>query len=403
MKKVKGKKVNRRQFLAGTGAAMAFTIIKPELVRGTSANCKLNVGVVGCGGRGTWVSKYFVENGGYNIVAAADYFRKKVDKFGEEYQVPSQNRYTALSCYKRLLEQKLDAVVITSPPYFHPEHAAAAVDAGRHVFVAKPVSVDVPGCKSILESGKKATKKKFCFFVDFQTRTNTFFCEAIKRVHNGAIGEIAFGESAYHTEALKSKTPEGTPEARLQNWFFDRALSGDIITEQNIHTLDVMSWVMNEPPLYAVGTGGRKVRTNFGDCWDYFTLVFVYKNNVGVTFSSKQFKGHGAKGQIRNRMFGTKGTLETEYAGKVIIFGEEFYPGGETKAMYKDGAIMNAEIFYDKVTKGDFSNTTVAESVRSNLVTILGRTAAYEGRNVKWEEIIKSDEKWDGKLEGLKA
>jgi len=396
--------ITRRRFIAGAGAAaLSFTVIKPELVRGDGANPKVDLGIIGCGGRGTWIADLFVKHGGYNIVAAADYFQDKVDAFGDKYQVDPARRYTGLSCYRKLLEQKPDAVAIESPAYFHPEQAEAAIDAGCHVYAAKPVAVDVPGCRIITESGKKASANKLCFLVDFQTRSDPLYCEAVQRVHNGAIDQIVFGESTYHAGRLSIQAPPGTPEARLRNWVFDKNLSGDIITEQNIHTLDVVSWIMNKPPLHAVGTGGRKVRTDVGDCWDYFTLIFQYPNNTGITFSSRQFNGHGTAEGIRNRMCGSKGTRETEYGGTVIIRGEEFYRGGKTTMIYHDGVVNNIATFYKNITEGHFDNPTVAPSVRSNLVTILGRTAAYEGRQVCWEEIIKSDEKLDGKLEGLKA
>ena len=395
--------VNRRKFMAGA-AALSFTMIKPELVRGAAANSKIKLGLVGCGGRGNWIANLFKTNGNYEIVAAADFFKDRVDSFGGKYNVPESKRFTGLSCHKKLLAEKLDAIAIITPPYFHPEEAANAVEAGVHVYVAKPIAVDVPGCLSIAASGKKATENKLCFLVDFQTRSNAFYVEAIRRVHNGDIGELCFGESSYLTGRLGTKAPPGTPEARLRNWVFDKALSGDIITEQNIHTLDVASWIMNAEPIHASGTGGRKSRTDVGDCWDHFSLSFVYPNNVGVTFMSKQYKGYGSPGGIRNRMFGTKGTLETEYGGDVLIRGEgeKFYRGGKTSQIYHEGAVNNIATFHKNITEGNFDNPTVPPSVRSNLVTILGRTAAYTGERVYWDKFIKSTEKIDGRLEGLK-
>ncbi|MCD6394457.1 MAG: Gfo/Idh/MocA family oxidoreductase [Planctomycetes bacterium] len=393
--------VNRRKFMAGA-AALSFTVIKPELVRGTAANSKIRLGLVGCGGRGSWIAKLFKANGNYEIVAAADYFQDRVESFGGKFNVPQARRFTGLSCHKKMLAEKLDAVAIISPPYFHAEQAACAVEAGVHVYVAKPIAVDVPGCNSIGKSGKKATRKKLCFLVDFQTRANAFYVEAVKRVHNGDIGELCFGESSYLTGRLGTKTPPGTPEARLRNWVFDKALSGDIITEQNIHTLDVASWIMNTAPIHASGTGGRKSRTDVGDCWDHFSLSFVYPNNIGVTFMSKQYKGYGSPGGIKNRMFGTKGTLETEYGGQVLVRGEKFYRGGKTSQIYQEGAVNNIADFHKNITEGKFDNPTVPPSVRSNLVTILGRTAAYTGERVYWDKFVKSTEKIDGRLKGLK-
>jgi predicted dehydrogenase len=402
----KSTSINRRKFIAGaSAAAVSFSVIKPELVRGAEANSKIKLGLIGCGGRGKWIANLFNANGNYEIVAAADYFQDRVDAFGNKFNVPKAKRYTGLSCYKKLLEQKVDAVAIISPPYFHPDQAAAAVDAGVHTYVAKPIAVDVPGCLSIEQSGKNAAAKKLCFLVDFQTRANALYVEAIRRVHNGDLGKLCFGESSYLTGRLGMQAQPGSAEARLRNWVFDKALSGDIITEQNIHTLDVASWIMNTTPIHASGTGGRKSRTDVGDCWDHFSISFVYPDNVGVTFCSKQCKGYGSQGGIRNRMFGTKGTLETEYGGNVLIRGEgdKFYRGGRTAQIYQEGAVNNIADFHKDITGGNYANSTVGPSVRSNLVTVLGRTAAYTGDRVYWDKMLKSTDKIDGRLQGLKA
>jgi predicted dehydrogenase len=401
-------KLSRRRFVAGAGAAAAsLTVIQPRLARGYSANSKVDLGIMGCGGRGTWITDLFKQHGGYNVVAAADYFQDRVDSLGDKFEVKPAQRFTGLLGYRRMLEQKLDAVVIESPPYFHPEQAAAGVDAGCHVYVAKPIAVDVPGCKTIDESGKKATADGLCFLVDFQTRADEFYIEAIKRVHDGAIGQFAFGESTYHAgipwSGQITHAKEDNPESRLRAWGLDNVLSGDIITEQNIHTLDVASWIMNQPPVCAYGTGGQKVR-DFGTCWDTFSVVFQYPDNVGIAFSSRQFNGHGTQPEgIRNRMFGSKGVLETQYGGQVLIRGENFYRGGSTPTIYKQGAVNNIAAFHANIQSGDCSNPTVAESVRSNLVTILGRTAAYKGEVVNWDQLVKSDEKLDANLKGLRS
>ena len=403
------KRITRRRFIAGAGAtALSFTLIKPALVRGYDANSKVDLGIIGCGGRGTWIAELFKQHGGFNVVAAADYFQDRVDGCGGKVGVDNARRYTGLSGYRKLLD-KVDAVAIESPPYFHPEQAAAAVDAGCHVYVAKPLAVDVPGCQSIAASGKRATANKLCFLVDFQTRADKFYMEALKRVRNGALGRFAFGESSYHAGCpfkRMYKTWQDdpkNPENRLRAWGLDRIISGDIITEQNIHTLDVMSWIMNQEPIWAVGTGGRTVRP-VGTCWDHFAILFEYPNNVGITFSSRQIEGHGTQPSgIRNRMFGSKGVLETEYGGQVIIRGENFYRGGKSPGIYKEGAVVNIATFHKSITGGNFDNPTVAPSVRSNLVTILGRTAAYKGRKITWKRLLRSQEKLDANLKGLKA
>ena len=403
---------SRRNFLAGAGAVAAgITILRPELVRGYQANEKVAIGLIGCGGRGTWIAELFQKHGGYVVAGVADYFQDKVDDAGTKLRVKPEARFTGLAAYKRLLEQKIDAIVVESPPYFHPEQAAAGVAAGKHVYLAKPIAVDVPGCQTVEASGKQATSKGLCFLVDFQTRADQYYIEAIKRVHAGAIGKLAFGEATYHADVPwvgqepYAREADKNPEARLRAWGVDKALSGDIITEQNIHTLDVASWIMGQPPVCAFGTGGQKVR-DYGNCWDTFTVTFKYPDNVGIAFSSRQFPGHSTTPEgILNRMFGTKGVLETSYGGKTMIRGGEdaFYRGGESPAIYQAGAEVNIATFHKNILAKDYANTTVPESVRSNLVTILGRTAAYRGEVVTWDEIIKSTEKMEPKLDGLKS
>jgi myo-inositol 2-dehydrogenase/D-chiro-inositol 1-dehydrogenase len=399
--------LSRRRFLTATGAAaVGLSVVRPELVRASRANSKIDLGIIGCGGRGSWIANLFQKHGGYNVVALADYFPERVESVGGKLGVPADRRFTGLAGYRRLLEQDVDAVAIESPPFFHPAQAADAVAAGKHVYLAKPIAVDVPGCKSVEESAAKAAANRLCFLVDFQTRANELFVEALRRVHAGALGRFAFGEATYHAEdpfeAQAQYARAGGAENNLRAWGLSRELSGDIITEQNIHTIDVASWMMGKPPVSAFGTGGRKFR-GVGTCWDTFSVTFRYPDDVGIAFSSRQFNGYGTRPEgIRNRMFGAEGVLETEYGGQVLIRGKQFWRGGETPSIYEQGAVNNIAAFHDAIERRDVSNPTVAESVRSNLVTILGRNAAYEGRVVTWDELLKSDERLVPDLKGLK-
>jgi predicted dehydrogenase len=401
--------VKRREFMAKAGAAaLSMTILRPEIVRGTQANSRISVGLIGCGGRGAWIAGLFRKHGGYEVTAATDYFKERVDKAASALAIPESRRFTGLSGYKRLLDAGVDAVAIETPPYFHPEQAAAAVDAGVHVYLAKPAAVDVPGCDSIAASGARATAKKRVFLVDFQTRANPAFIEAVKRVHDGALGDFVFGEAVYHAESPWEqwvdllKADPANPENRLHAWGLDRALSGDMITEQDIHALDVMNWVMGRPPIYALGCGGLKARPKVGSCWDHFVVYYQYPDKVGVQFSGRQFKGHGTAEGIKNRMFGSKGVLETEYGGTVLIRGENYYNGGKTPEIYEAGAVTNIASFHRAIVEADFRNPTVAPSVQSNLITILGRKSAYENRIVGWGELLKDDERLVPDLKGLK-
>jgi len=391
--------VARRTVLAGAAAA-AVTIIKPDLVRGTKANSTLALGLIGCGGRGNWIGPYFQRHGGYKWVACADYFPDRAQAFAKRYGIAAADCHATLSGYKKLLDGKLDAVVIKSPPYFHPEQAAAAVEAGKHVYVAKPIAVDVPGCLRIAEAGKKATKEERVFFVDFQTRNNDVYREVAKRVLNGDIGRLASGEAHYHAPRLRIKGDPAGPEGRLRNWAFDQALSGDIIVEQNIHALDVASWLIDAAPVKAFGTGGRKVRVDVGDCWDHFLVTYFFPKDLLLDFSSTQFlKGFG---DIQCRMYGSRGTVDTHYSGDLWIRGGARLEGN-SRGLYASGVVNNVKDFHTLVTEGNFANTTVAPSVRSNLTCILGREAAYKGDVVTWNSMMRSATKVDGKLQGLKS
>jgi predicted dehydrogenase len=399
--------ITRRKFLAASGAAaLGFTIVRPELVGGAEANSKINLGLVGCGGRGGWIADLFAKNGNYNVVALADYFQDRVDGVGQKLNVPSSQRFTGLSGYKRLLEQKIDAVAIETPPYFHPEQAAAGVAAGKHVYVAKPLAVDVPGCRSIAESGRKATQNKQVFLVDFQTRAMPSYQEVLSRVHKGDIGKLVHVYAEYQTnlmfedrDAELRKNPKDA-EVRLRTWGIDRILSGDIITEQNIHALDVATWFTGNNPIRAYGTGGRS-RPFLGDCWDHFSVIFYFPEDLTVTFTSKQV-GFGFD-DIMVRAHGTTGTAETNYGGKCWLRSRDDVFEGPTDNIYQAGVERNIATFHTSITQGNCANETITPSIRSTLTTILGRTAAYKKSEVTWDQLIKANEKWEFDPKGLKS
>lgn len=396
-------KTDRRGFLAAGGAAAA-TLIAPHLVFGTQANERIRLGLIGCGGRGRWIANLFREHGGYALVAVHDYFSDRSGPVGEQFGVPENRRYSGLLGYRRMLDDGgLDAVAIESPPFFHPEQAANAVEAGIHVFLAKPVAVDVTGCMVIQKAGEKAREKKLVFLVDFQTRASPLYQEAVRRVRQGDIGTIVSAEAVYYcgpTWVPPADLDVRNPEHLLRAWGAFRVLSGDVITEQNIHALDVATWFLDAAPERAYGLGGRKGKTGPGDCWDHFSVIYTFPNDVLLTFASKQY-GAGYD-DIGCRIFGTEGTADTHYFGTVSIQGKKPFPGGSTGNLYTDGAKTNIATFATAIRQGDFTNPTVAPSVRSNLTTILGRMAAYQKAEVTWEQMLATNEKWDFDLTGLK-
>lgn len=394
---------NRREFLAA-GGMMAVAMMEPSLVFGSGRNETIRLGLIGCGNRGRWIAKLFREHGGYAIVAVHDYFPEKAKAAAGEFALAENRCYSGLLGYRRMLDDGgIDAVVIESPPYFHPAQAAAAVEAGVHVFLAKPVAVDVFGCQVIQEAGQRATTKKLVFLVDFQTRTNALYQEAVRRVQAGDIGKIVSGEAVYYcgpTWVPPADFDPKNPEDLLRAWGAFRVLSGDVITEQNIHALDVATWFLDAAPVRAYGIGGRKGKIGPGDCWDHFSVIFTFPDDVLVTFASKQY-GAGYD-DIGCRIFGTEGTADTHYFGNVSIQGKKPFPGGSTGSLYADGAKANIKTFYESITNGDVSNPTVASSVRSNLTTILGRMAAYQKSEITWEQMLASQERWEFDLSGLK-
>ena len=386
--------VDRRDFLKM--AAAGLTILPAAAARGARANEKIRLGIIGCGGRGVWIGKLFEQHANAKVTAVHDYFRDRVDIAGRAFDVPEAHRHVGLDSYHELIAGPVDAVAVESPPYFHPEQTVAALEAGKHVYLAKPIAVDVPGCLQIVEAAAK-TQGRCCVLVDFQTRNNEFFRGAAQRVHEGMIGAPVAGQFFYHTGRLAKKAEPGTDVARMRNWVFDIALSGDIIVEQNIHVLDVANWYLQGRPLQAFGAGGRKARVDVGDCWDHFVVTYTYPNDVVVDFASTQFL-YGFDDMCM-RLFGTLGTVDSHYGGDVSIRGKsDGWAGGNTGRIYEEGAVNNIKDFCAAIAEGRYINN-VPESANSTMTSILGRMAAYENRIVTWEEMIEKNERLEAHLD----
>jgi myo-inositol 2-dehydrogenase/D-chiro-inositol 1-dehydrogenase len=388
----------RRRFLSATAGAATVTLLRPSLVFGTENQSVVTLGLIGCGGRGNWLTKYFSETGKYKFVACADYFADKANATGEKLGIAANRRCSGLMGYRRLLASPLDAVVIESPPHFHPQHAADAVSAGKHVFLAKPIAVDVPGCLTIADAGKRATEKKLVFLVDFQTRANEHFREALRLVRAGAIGKPVLAEAHYPWRGGGRGEPPATREQQLRNWYYVKALSGDFIVEQSIHSLDVATWILNADPIRAIGFGGRKVRPP-GSINDHFAVQYIFPDEVPLAFTCIQSIPE-VKDEIRARVFGTDGVIDTDYYTDVWVRGKEFYKGTNPE-LYTTGAQDNIREFHQFVTQGKCDNPTVAPSVRSNLTAILGRDAGYQRGELTWAAMMQQAQKLEFNLEGL--
>ena len=413
--------LNRRAFLSTAGAAAGLMILKPQLVRGSQANSAVRVGLLGCGGRGTADTTSIATNGPARVVALADMFEDRLATAKDHFDsvankqghagVAKSQIFKGPHAYEQILASKeVDAVVIATPPYFHPQHLAAAVEAGKHVYCEKPVGVDVPGAKRAIESGKKA-QGRLSVDVGFQIRNAPPFVELVRRIHAGALGEITCGEAHYYCPFIElPEFPGASPtQLRLRHWLHDRVLSGDIIVEQNIHVIDICNWVLQGHPVKAIGTGGRKGRTEQGDAWSHFDVVFYYPNDVHVSFSSTQFGKGGF--DANERFFGPRGSSQSPYSGPIQITGEEPWTWGGSEKKSGDFSVTGSfsdnlaqadsekhAAFIRSITSGNFHNQA-ALGAESALSAMLGRTAAYTGREATWDELLRSNEAWDAGID----
>ena len=412
--------MNRREFLG----ASTFSIIAPHLVRGSAANSAVRVGLLGCGGRGTEDVTSMVKNGGARVVAIADLFPDQLERAQANFnKLAQQNGYAGLDpsqifrgvdAAERIAASKeVDVVSIGTPPYFHPGHLAIIVAAGKHVYCEKPVAVDVAGAKRVVELGKQA-QGRLSLDVGFQIRNAPPFVEIVKRIHGGALGEIVFGSANYYCPFIGNDPwpPDPPARQRLRNWIHDRVLSGDIVVEQNIHVIDICNWVLKGHPVKAVAGCGRKGRPDRGDCNGYYSATLTYPNEVMMNFSSRQVGKSDF--DANERFFGTRGSSQSPYSGPLGITGDEpwTWGSGEKKAApqgdfsitgsFSDNlAQADAEkhkAFIESITSGKFHNQA-ALGAESSLSAMLIRKAAYEHREVTWEELIQSNEKWDAKLD----
>ncbi|MBI4889111.1 MAG: Gfo/Idh/MocA family oxidoreductase [Acidobacteria bacterium] len=390
-------KHERRDFLGSSATAAGLLILAPKTVFGSQANSAVEVGIIGCGGRGNLIGGFLTQHTTARIVAIADVFQDKLDATQQKLGLNAPRTYKGLRGYQQMVGSKLDAVVIESSDYFHPEQAAAAVSAGKHVFIAKPLAPDVAGCLDVLETGRRA-KGKLSFLVDFQSRARPVFQDAAARVHRGELGRPVVCQIYYPAVDLMSYSWERKPgmsegEYRLRNWYFERRLCGDFIVNQSIHVVDMANWYLQAHPVKAFGSGGRIVRNKIGDVWDHFLVDFWYPNEVKANFMATQLVRVRGFGDMCVRVYGSESTLDSHYNGLVKILGPNPWNGTEKDDTFTGGAITNVKDFIESIQTGRYLNN-VEPAVESNLSVILGRTAAYRGGVVTWDEMIREKEKF---------
>ncbi len=395
--------LDRRTFME-TASATAFTIMNASLVRGTQANSKLEAGCIGLGARGRLICRLMAQHPGYQLVAAADYFPDVARKAVESLNVPDSRCYSGLLGYQRLIESKVDAVLLEAPPYCFPDHAAAAVRAGCHVYMAKPVAVDVPGCLRISALGMESSKKQKVFFVDFQMRTDPFIIESVKRAHEGLIGRISLLSSHYSSEGFPDPEKTATIEDRLQNliWTNDIAIGGGHFVNAGIHAIDAALWIARELPVSAMGCTRTLRADPHGDSPDIDSFTFQFKSGLVLNHCGEHVK-NTHQFLCTASAFGRDGYIETSYTGNSFVRGYKGgYEGGPAANLYNEGIKRNLDTFYKKVTGGAYDNSTVEPSVNSTLATILGREAGARNALVTWDQLLRENKRVAVDLTGLK-
>jgi myo-inositol 2-dehydrogenase / D-chiro-inositol 1-dehydrogenase len=405
------KRPNRREFIKSTSKALAgttaaFYIGLPKSFAFTSDTLK--VGLIGCGGRGTGAaSQALSADPNVILTAMGDVFRDRLDtSYGEleksnpdKLKVAEDHKFIGFDAYEKVLASDVDVVILTTPPAFRPGHLEAAVAAGKHIFCEKPVAVDAPGIRRVIEVAKKAKEKNlalmsgFCWRYDFPKR------ETFQRVLDGQIGDVMTLYNTYNTGELwyRDPAPDWTSmHNKLRNWIYHNWLSGDHIAEQAVHSLDMMSWAMGDQlPVSATGTGGRQSRTEekYGNIYDHFAIAYDYENGARGFHFSRQQKGTSRAYGIDIQ--GTKGRCEIDVWKKHQI-------SGETNWRYKGDTNNMYQTEHDELFASIRAGNPINDGIRmanSTMHAILGRMVAYTGQTLTWEEAINSNEVLGPKLD----
>jgi len=409
--------MNRRNFLAGSAATSGIMLLKSKTAFSYQANSAVRYALLGCGSRGTAVATSFAKNTSARIVAIADLFPDQLEK-GKTYfdqlnqslgYAGPEQHFRGYKAYEELAVSKdVDAVQISTPPYFHVQHLEAMVKGGKHAYCEKPVGVDIAQTNQALEIAKNVDRR-VSVDVGFQIRSAPPFVEIIRRIHNGDLGKMASIAAYYNAPpAVEHYYPNASAdEQRLRNWLWYRNLSGDILLEQNIHVIDICNWALQTHPLKAFATGGRSVITHAGDTWDNYQVIFTYPGGVRVSFSSTQFcPGHWF--DVTARIFGSKGIAEMPYSGPLRILGDNPWTWSGTDTQQPSGSFAANGVFSDNlaqadlekeksfiesITSGKFHNQ-IAAGVESARTCLLGRMAGYQKREVTWDELLAGGEEY---------
>ncbi len=394
---------SRRQFLKSSSALIAAGgALGSSLLVSRSAHAAgsdmLKIGLIGCGGRGTGaVGNAFAADPNTQLTAVADAFEDRALSSLEQLRKGSAARvtvdpdhcFTGFDAYEKLLATDVDVVILATPPHFRPAHLKAAIASGKHVFCEKPVAVDAPGIRSVLETTEEAKKKNLTLVSGLCYRYDPPKIETIKRIHDGAVGDVLTLHVSYNTGTLwhHGRQPSWSEmEYQLRNWLYFTWLSGDFNVEQHVHSLDKAAWVMHDvPPVKATGLGGRQVRTGeqWGNIYDHFAVIYEYENGTKLFANCRQMAGCSV--DVSDHVVGSKGKAELMRA---VIEGEQPWRyRGEKPNMYEEEhrAMFSAIRSSNPINNGEYM-------AKSSMMAIMGRMAAYTGQTLTWDQCLNSSE-----------
>lgn len=394
----------RRRFLqlAGSAAAATSLGLKVTPARAAGPDTVLKIGLVGCGGRGTGAAAQALTADGHSVLhAVGDAFENRLENslrtlapnFEGRIHVDDSRKFTGLDAYKGVIDSGVDVVLLTTPPAFRPAHFEYAVKQGKHIFAEKPVSVDVPGAKRILATLPEARARNLSIVSGFCWRYSDSRREAFSQIHEGAIGDINSYFATYYAGPVNpypaGDEPGSEPDLarQLRYWQNFIWLSGDSLVEQAVHSVDKISWAMHDrPPLACVATGGRQQPAHGGNIFDHFHIAYEYDDLVFCHLGSRQQSGCHTENSDYVR--GSKGSLLIGRGPAPIIRGETSWRfRGEDRNMYQ---VEHDELFA-AIRSGERVDDT-EWMTQSTLLAIMGRTAAYTGQRIQWDEFLKDEQ-----------
>jgi len=396
----------RREFVKASSLLAGGILAAPLISQAnffSGAADTIKVALIGCGGRGTGAAVQALSTKqNVQLVAMADAFKDRLDNSynsilealedkKSRVQVKEENKFTGFDAYKKAMALA-DVVILATPPGFRPIHFEEAVNQGKQVFMEKPVATDPAGVQRVLAAAEKAKAKKLNVVVGLQRRYQASYRELIKRVHDGAIGEITSAQAWWNNDGVWVHPRQAgwtEMEYQMRNWYYFVWLCGDHITEQHIHNLDVINWAMEAYPVRAQGMGGREVRKgkDYGQIYDHHFVEFQYGNGVILNSQCRHQKGTMSK--VDELLIGTKGRVYCDAARIVDNKGGLIYQF-DKKTENQPYQNEHDELFA-AIAKGEYKFWDAERGARSTMTSILGRMATYSGQNVEWDKAINSD------------